>query len=221
MTQETQPPHYLTQLTTYGIFSLTDPARHDLMAMTSSMLPLGTTAPPFALHDVVSGQQYSLDSFAAKTGLLVMFICKHCPYVVHVQEELARMGRDYKNTGLGIIAISSNDPISYPDDAPPQLKEMAVRLGLTFPFCHDETQEVAKAYRAACTPEFYLFDGNRRLAYHGQLDESRPGNNKPVTGRDLRSAIHAVLAGEPVDGNQRPSIGCSIKWKPGHAPPYA
>jgi peroxiredoxin len=191
------------------------------MAMTSTMLQLGTTAPPFALHDLVSGQHYSLDSFATQTGLLVMFICKHCPYVVHVEQELARLGRDYRDTSLGIIAISSNDPISYPDDAPPQLKKMAVRLGFTFPFCHDETQEVAKAYRAACTPEFYLFDGDRRLAYHGQLDESRPGNNKPITGRDLRSAIRAVLAGKPIDGNQRPSIGCSIKWKQGNAPPYA
>lgn len=191
------------------------------MATTSTTLPLGTTAPPFALNDVVSGQRYSLDSFAAKTGLLVMFICRHCPYVVHIEHELARLGRDYHGTSVGIIAISSNDPIGYPDDAPPRLKEMAQRLGFTFPFCHDETQEVAKAYRAACTPEFYLFDRDRRLAYHGQLDESRPGNNKPVTGRDLRSAIQAVLAGEPVDGSQRPSIGCSIKWKLGNAPPYA
>jgi peroxiredoxin len=189
--------------------------------MTSTMLPLGTTAPPFALHDVVSGQRYSLDSFATKTGLLVMFICRHCPYVVHVEQELARLGRDYRDTSLGIIAISSNDPINYPDDAPPQLKEMAVRLGLTFPFCHDETQEVAKAYHAACTPEFYLFDRDRRLVYHGQLDDSRPGNNKPVTGRDLRSAIQAALADKPIAGTQRPSIGCSIKWKPGNAPPYA
>ena len=191
------------------------------MVMTSTMLPLSTKAPPFALHDVVSNQLYSLDSFSDKSGLLVMFICRHCPYVVHVEQELARLGRDYHDTRLGIITISSNDPISYPDDAPPQLKEMAVRLGFTFPFCHDETQEVAKAYRAACTPEFYLFDRDRRLAYHGQLDESRPGNNKPVTGRDLRSAIQAVLAGKPVDGNQKPGIGCSIKWKPGNAPPYA
>ena len=191
------------------------------MALSSAMLTLGTTAPPFSLRDVVHGQAYSLDSFADKTALLVMFICQHCPYVVHVQEELGGLGRDYRNTGLGMIAISSNDPVGYPDDAPPQLKEMALRLDFTFPFCHDETQEVAKAYRAACTPEFYLFDRDRRLAYHGQLDESRPGNNKPVTGRDLRSAIQAVLAGKPVDGNQRPSIGCSIKWKPGNAPPYA
>ena len=191
------------------------------MALTSSILPLGTTAPPFTLHDVVSGQRYSLDSFAAKTGLLVMFICRHCPYVVHVEQELARLGRDYRDSGLGIVAISSNDPVGYPDDAPPQLKEMALRLDFAFPFCHDETQEVAKAYRAACTPEFYLFDRDRRLVYHGQLDDSRPGNNKPITGRDVRAAIEAALAGKPVDGHQRPSIGCSIKWKPGHAPPYA
>ncbi len=191
------------------------------MAMTSAMLPIGTTAPPFDLLDVVTGQRYSLDSFATRTGLLVMFICRHCPYVVHVEQELARLGHDYQETNLGIIAISSNDAKNYPDDAPPKLKEMAVRLGFTFPFCHDETQEVAKAYRAACTPEFYLFDQDRHLAYHGQLDDSRPGNHKPITGRDLRTAIQAVLSGKPIDGNQRPSIGCSIKWKPGHAPPYA
>lgn len=185
------------------------------------MLPLGTTAPPFGLPDVVTGQRYSLDSFSAKAGLLVMFICRHCPYVVHVEQELAKLGQDHQDTNLGIIAISSNDSKNYPDDAPPKLKEMAQRLGFTFPFCHDETQEVAKSYRAACTPEFYLFDQDRRLAYHGQLDDSRPGNNKPVTGCDLRAAIQAVLTDKPVDGNQRPSIGCSIKWKPGHAPPYA
>lgn len=189
------------------------------MAITSTMLPLGTIAPPFALHDVVSKQQYSLNSFTAKTGLLIMFICRHCPYVVHVEQELTRLGRDYRDTSLGIIAISSNDPAGYPDDAPPKLKEMAVRLGFTFPFCHDETQDVARAYHAACTPDFYLFDRDRRLVYRGQLDESRPGNDKPVTGRDLRSAIQAVLAGKPVDGNQRPSVGCSIKWKPGKALP--
>ena len=191
------------------------------MAMTSAMLPIGTTAPPFNLLDVVTGERYSLDSFATKTGLLVMFICRHCPYVVHVEQELARLGHDYRETNLGIIAVSSNDSKNYPDDAPPKLKEMAIRLGFTFPFCHDETQEVAKAYRAACTPEFYLFDRDRRLAYHGQLDDSRPGNNKSVTGHDLRTAIQAVLSGKPIEGNQRPSIGCSIKWKPGHAPPYA
>jgi hypothetical protein len=185
------------------------------------MLLLGTAAPAFSLRDVVSGRIYSLDSFSDMTAFLVMFICRHCPYVVHVQEELARIGRDYRGTALGIIAISSNDPIGYPDDAPPKLKEMAIRLGFTFPYCHDETQEVAKAYRAACTPDFYLFGRDKRLVYRGQLDDSRPGNNKPVIGRDLRSAIQAVLAGKPVDPNQKPSIGCSIKWKPGHAPSYA
>lgn len=191
------------------------------MAITSSMLPLGTSAPPFDLYDVVSGQRYSLDSFVAKTGLLVMFICRHCPYVVHIEQELAKIGQDYRDTDLGIIAMSSNDAIGYPDDAPPRLKEMALRLGFTFPFCHDETQEVAKAYYAACTPEFYLFDRDHRLAYHGQLDDSRPGNTKPVTGSDLRTALQALLAGHPVNRNQKPSIGCSIKWKPGNAPPYA
>ncbi len=183
------------------------------MAMASVMLPLGTPAPPFALRDVVSGNLYSLNSFAGKTALLVMFICRHCPYVVHIQDELARMGRDYRDKGLGIIGICSNDPVQYPDDAPPRLKEMAEGLNFIFPFCFDETQDVAKAYRAACTPDFYLFDRERKLVYRGQLDDSRPGSNKPVTGRDLRAAIDAALAGKPVDSNQKASIGCSIKWK--------
>lgn len=191
------------------------------MATASAMLPLGTAAPPFSLRDVVNHQIYSLNSFSDKAALLVMFICRHCPYVVHVEQELAKIGLDYRDTGLGIIAISSNDPVGYPDDAPPKLKEMTLRLGFTFPFCHDETQDVAKAYRAACTPDFYLFDRGRQLVYRGQLDDSRPANNKPVTGHDLRSAIQAALAGKPVDVNQRPSIGCSIKWKRGNAPPYA
>jgi peroxiredoxin len=183
------------------------------MAMESVMLSLGTPAPKFSLRDVVSGQSYSLNSFTDNTALLVMFMCRHCPYVVHVEQEIAKIGRDYAGTGLGIIGISSNDPVQYPDDAPPRLKEMAERLGFTFPFCFDETQDIAKAYRAACTPDFYLFDRERRLAYRGQLDDSRPGSNKPVTGRDLRAAINAVLAGKPVDSNQRASVGCSIKWK--------
>jgi peroxiredoxin len=183
------------------------------MAMASVMLPIGTPAPPFSLRDVVSGQSYSLASFNGKAALLVMFICRHCPYVVHVEQEIAKIGQDYTDSGLGIIGISSNDPASYPDDAPPQLKEMAERLGFTFPFCFDETQDVAMAYGAACTPDFYLFDRERRLVYHGQLDDSRPGSNKPVTGRDLRAVINAVLAGKPVDSKQRASIGCSIKWK--------
>jgi peroxiredoxin len=191
------------------------------MAMSSTMLPLGTPAPPFSLRDVVSGKTYSLDSFADKTALLVMFICRHCPYVVHVQHEIARLGQDYADSALGIVAISSNDPQQYPDDAPERLKDMAQRLNFRFPLCFDETQEIAKAYKAACTPDFYLFDRERRLVYRGQLDDSRPGNNKPVTGRDLRAAIEAALTGKPVPAEQKPSIGCGIKWKPGNAPSYA
>lgn len=191
------------------------------MAMESVMLPLGTTAPSFILPDVTTGKMYSLDAFHGKDALLVMFICRHCPYVKHVEQEIAKIGKDYQDKKLGIIAISSNDPETYPDDAPDQLKEMAKRLGFRFPFCFDEQQEIAKAYKAACTPDFYLFDAQRRLVYRGQLDDSRPGNNKPVTGRDLRAAIDAVLAGKPVDDKQKPSIGCSIKWKPGNAPSYA
>lgn len=191
------------------------------MEVESAMLPLGTPAPPFKLPDVVSGQIYSLDSFTGKTALLVMFLCRHCPYVKHVEQEIGRIGKDYQDTTLGLIGISSNDPVYYPDDAPDRLKEMAQRLRFSFPFCFDDTQDVAKAYKAACTPDFYLFDAQRRLVYRGQLDESRPGNNKPVTGRDLRVAIDAVLAGKPIDRNQKPSIGCNIKWKPGNAPRYA
>lgn len=188
------------------------------MAVESQMLALGTTAPLFILPDVVSGQSYSLDSFNGKDALLVMFICRHCPYVKHVEQEIAKIGKDYQEKKVGIVGISSNDPAAYPDDAPDQLKQMAKRLEFRFPFLFDETQEAAKAYKAACTPDFYLFDAQRRLVYRGQLDDSRPGNSKPVTGRDLRAAIDAVLAGKPVAPNQKPSIGCSIKWKPGNAP---
>jgi peroxiredoxin len=184
------------------------------------MLELGTEAPQFHLTDVVSGRTVSLARFEAERGLLVMFICRHCPFVVHVREELARIGRDYADKGLGIVAISSNDADTYPDDRPESLKAMALDLGFIFPYCYDETQEVARAYKAACTPDFFLFDGRRALVYRGQLDDSRPGNSKPVTGRDLRAAIDSVLAGEPVDTDQRPSIGCNIKWKVGNEPGY-
>jgi peroxiredoxin len=187
------------------------------MALTpSTMLPLGTTAPDFQLPDVVSGKIISLDTFAGKQALLVMFICRHCPFVKHVQAELAQIGQDYVNANVGIVAISANDADNYPDDAPGKLKEMASELGFTFPFCYDESQETAKAYTAACTPDFFLFDGNRQLVYRGQLDDSRPSNNKPVTGQDLRSALDAVLASQPVNLDQKPSIGCNIKWKPGN-----
>ena len=191
------------------------------MAMPSVMLPLGTQAPAFQLTDVVTGQTFLLDSFAGKAGLLIMFICRHCPYVQHIEQELARIGKDYADSALGLVAISSNDPSAYPEDAPERLKEMARRLDFRFPFCFDETQDVAKAYQAACTPDFFLFDAQRRLAYRGQLDDSRPGNSKPVTGHHLRAAIDAVLTGQPVDSLQKPSIGCSIKWKAGKAPAYS
>lgn len=179
----------------------------------STMLALGTAAPDFTLPSVVSGEDVSLATFEGKRALLVMFICRHCPFVVHVRDELARLGRDYDGSDLGIVAISSNDAESYPDDGPESLKEMAEELGFTFPFCYDESQEVARAYDAACTPDFYLFDGERRLVYRGQLDASRPGNDVPVTGEDLRRAIDAALAGEAIDPEQRPSLGCNIKWR--------
>ncbi|BFU96436.1 MAG: conserved protein of unknown function [Nitrospira sp.] len=188
------------------------------MAVESVMLPLGTLAPAFRLRDVASGRWWTLESFEGNAALLIMFICRHCPYVQHVEGELARIGRDYRERGLGIVAVSSNDASRYPDDAPPRLKEMAERLAFTFPFCFDENQETAKAYRAVCTPDFYLFDGERKLVYRGQLDDSRPANGRQVDGRDLRAAVEAVLAKKPVSSFQRPSIGCSIKWKPGNEP---
>ncbi len=191
------------------------------MALTpSTMLPIGTKAPDFTLPDVVSGTMTSLATFAGKPALLVMFICRHCPYVVHVRQELARLGKDYAGKAIGIVAISANDAVGYPDDAPEQLKAMAQEIGFTFPFCYDESQQTAKAYTAACTPDFFLFDAQRRLVYRGQLDDSRPGNGKPLNGKDLRAAIDAVLTGKPVNPTQQPSIGCNIKWKKGNEPPY-
>ncbi|MGV2826855.1 thioredoxin family protein [Myxosarcina sp. GI1(2024)] len=186
----------------------------------STMLPLGTSAPEFELQDVVSGQKISLDTFADAEALLVMFICQHCPFVKHVKEEIAQIGKDYSDRPLGIVAISANDVENYPDDSPEHLLKMAKELDLNFPFCYDETQEVAKTYTAACTPDFFLFDGDKKLVYRGQLDDSRPSTDIPVTGKDLRGAIDAVLAGKPVDPNQKPSIGCNIKWKPGNEPDY-
>ena len=186
----------------------------------STMLALGTTAPDFQLPEVVSADTISLATFAGKKALLTMFICKHCPYVQHVQQELARIGKDYADKDLGIVAISSNDVDEHPDDAPDQLKAMAEELGFAFPFCYDESQETARAYSAACTPDFFLFDSDRRLIYRGQLDDSRPENSKPVTGGDLRIAIDATLAGQPADSDQKPSLGCNIKWKRGNEPQY-
>lgn len=191
------------------------------MARTAStMLELGTPAPAFQLPDVVTGQPISLDTFSSQPALLVMFICRHCPFVKHVQAELAQIGRDYADKGLGIVAISANDAANYPNDAPESLKEMVSEVGFGFPLCYDETQEVAKSYTAACTPDFFLFDGDRHLVYRGQLDDSRPGNDIPVTGKDLRAAIDAVLKEEAIAPDQQPSIGCNIKWKPGNEPAY-
>lgn len=186
----------------------------------STMLPLGTPSPDFSLPDTVSGRAISLETFKGKKALLVMFICRHCPYVKHIQKEIARIGREYGNKDVGIVAITSNDAASYPDDSASSTKEMAVELGFTFPVCFDETQETAKAYAAACTPDFYVFDRMRQLVYRGQMDDSRPGNGIPVTGRDLRASLDAVLNDKPVDPNQKPSIGCNIKWKPGNEPEY-
>ncbi len=186
----------------------------------STMLALGTTAPEFHLPDAVSGQNISLASFAGKQGLLVIFMCCHCPFVKHIEQELAKLGQDYGDKNLGIVAISSNDAEKYPDDAPPKLKEMAETLDFNFPFCYDATQEVAKAYTAACTPDFFLFDSKYNLVYRGQLDDSRPSLDIPVTGADLRRAIDTLLAGQALSPEQKPSIGCNIKWKLGQEPNY-
>jgi peroxiredoxin len=186
----------------------------------STMLELGTEAPDFALPDVVSGKTVTLADFAGKKNLLVMFICRHCPYVKHVEQELARLGRDYAAQDVGIVAISANDAVENSDDSPASLAEMAGELGFNFPFLYDESQAVAQAYSAACTPDFFLFDKSRKLIYRGQLDDSRPGNEKPVTGGDLRPALDNALSEQPVDPNQRASLGCNIKWKSGNEPAY-
>jgi len=183
------------------------------------MLPLGTAAPDFNLPDT-NGKLVSLEDFKGKTALLVLFICNHCPYVKHIRAGLAQLGQDYIPRGVGIVAISSNDAVNYPDDSPAKMKEEAQSAGYNFPYLYDEKQAVAKAYRAACTPDIYLFDRGRRLVYRGQFDDSRPGNGKPVTGKDLRAAIDAVLAGKSTSQFQAPSIGCNIKWKAGNAPDY-
>jgi peroxiredoxin len=184
------------------------------MALTpSTMLALGTVAPDFALPDVVSGKTVRRDDFRGKKALLVMFICAHCPFVKHVEAELAKLGKDYAARPLGIAAISSNDAETHPADAPQGLKRQAETFGFGFPYLYDESQAVARAYDAACTPDFFLFDGDFRLVYRGQLDASRPGNGIPVTGQDLRAALDAVLASTTVSPDQKPSIGCNIKWK--------
>jgi peroxiredoxin len=186
----------------------------------STMLPLGTLAPDFSLPDT-EGNIVSLSDFAGKDALLVMFICNHCPYVKHLKTAIADLAREYQQKGVGVVAISSNDVANYPDDSPEKMKDDVEAFGYPFPYLYDETQEVAKAYQAACTPDFYVFDEERQLAYRGQLDGSRPGNDEPLTGKDLRAALDAVLRGMPAPADQRPSMGCNIKWKKGQAPSYA
>ncbi len=184
------------------------------MALTpSNMLPLGTSAPSFNLIDTKDGATKSLDTLKGKTGTLVMFICNHCPFVIHVNIALVKLANDYKSNGINCIAISSNDAVSYPQDGPERMKEHAEINQYPFPYLYDETQEIAKAYDAACTPDFFLFDANLKLVYAGQLDDSRPGNGKPITGKDLRLATNALINKTPMPENQKPSMGCNIKWK--------
>ncbi|MFD0864135.1 thioredoxin family protein [Sungkyunkwania multivorans] len=179
----------------------------------SNMLPLGTNAPDFSLMDTVSDQQTTLQDIKGKQGTVIMFICNHCPFVKHVNAGIVQLAKDYQEKGIGFVAISSNDVKNYPDDRPELMKENAKQEGFTFPYLYDETQEIAKAYDAACTPDFYLFDSSLKLIYRGQLDDSRPGNGIPVTGSDMRGAIDSLLDGKAVSSSQKPSIGCNIKWK--------
>lgn len=190
-----------------------------MAATASTMLPLGTVAPDFRLPDT-TGKLVSLSDFKDAPALVVVFMCNHCPYVKHIRQGLAQFARDYIPRGVAMVGINSNDVAQYPEDGPGRMAEEAKAAGYIFPYLFDETQEVAKAYRAACTPDFYLFDRARRLVYRGQFDDSRPGNGIPVTGHDLRAAVEAVLAGKPVSPHQKPSLGCNIKWKPGNEPDY-
>ncbi len=190
------------------------------MALTpSTMLKLGTQAPDFTLPDC-EGNTVSLSDFKDAKALLVMFICNHCPFVVHVADELAKLGKDYQGKGVAIVAIGPNNIETHPQDGPDKMKEEKAKRGYTFPYLYDETQAVAKAYSAACTPDFFLFDGDQKLVYRGQLDDSRPNSGIPVTGQDLRAALDAVLAGKAAPEDQKPSMGCNIKWKPGNEPAY-
>ncbi|GAA4274441.1 thioredoxin family protein [Aquimarina gracilis] len=179
----------------------------------SNMLPLGTTAPSFSLIDTITKNNVSLENVKGEKGTVIMFICNHCPFVIHVNEEIVRVANDYRTQGFGFVAISSNDVEKYPQDSPENMWKTAQKNNYTFPYLFDETQEVAKAYDAACTPDFYLFDAELKLIYRGQLDDSRPGNGIPVNGRDLRQALDAVLRNTTVPQDQKPSIGCNIKWK--------
>jgi peroxiredoxin len=191
-----------------------------MAATPSTMMPLGTKAPNFRLPDP-SGKWHSLDDFKSSPVLLVAFICNHCPFVKHIQSEFVKLASKYQKQGVAVVAISSNDVAQFPEDGPGKMAEEARQFGYTFPYLFDEPQEVAKAYGAACTPDFFVFDRNRKLAYRGQMDASRPKSDVPVTGKDLAAALDALLAGKPVSADQKPSIGCNIKWKTGNEPEYA
>jgi len=191
------------------------------MVMTAStMLPLGTSAPYFNLPDT-QGKSVSIDDFKDAKSLLVVFMCNHCPFVKHILKDFVKLVKDYQPKGIAIVGINSNDVESFPDDSPPMMAKVAKQLGFTFPYLYDENQEAAKKYHAACTPDFFLFDKERKLVYRGQMDDSRPGNNIPITGADLRAAINAALTATPVSKQQKPSMGCNIKWKAGNEPDYA
>ena len=179
----------------------------------STMVTLDTKAPDFLLSDTVSGKQLSLKDVKGETATMIMFICNHCPFVKHVNAELVGLANDYKNKGIGFVGISSNDVINHPDDSPGLMKQIAKQLKYPFPYLYDESQETAKAYDAACTPDFFIYDKDLRLVYRGQLDDSRPGNQLPVTGKDIRHALNCLINNEPIPEEQRPSIGCNIKWK--------
>ncbi|MDQ2993580.1 MAG: thioredoxin family protein [Pseudomonadota bacterium] len=183
-------------------------------ATPSNMMPLGSIAPDFNLVDTLSDKNISLLNNRSDIATVIMFICNHCPYVKHVQHQLVQLARDYQSQGIQFIAISSNDAEHYPEDSPAKMKSIGIDLGFTFPYCYDETQAIATAYRAACTPDFYIFDKDLVCVYRGQLDDSRPGNSIPVSGKDVRAALDAILAGHPVNSAQKPSVGCNIKWKP-------
>jgi peroxiredoxin len=184
------------------------------MAQTpSTMIPLKTKAPDFTLPDTVSGKNYSLSDLKSDKATVIMFICNHCPFVKHVNTGLVKLANDYLPKGISFVAISSNDVDNYPEDHPDKMKTTAEQLGYNFPYLYDESQEAARAYDAACTPDFYIFDRELKLVYRGQLDDSRPSNDIPVTGKDIRAALDNILADQPVDSNQRPSVGCNIKWK--------
>ena len=185
----------------------------------STMLELGTKAPDFKLPDCY-GKSHTLDELMGPKGVLIMFICNHCPFVIHVREAMTNLAREIQEDGIGVIAISSNDVAKYPDDSPEKMADHVKKYGYTFPYLYDESQNTAKAYRAACTPEFYLFDQDRSLVYRGQMDSSRPSNQEPNDGKDLRAACQALLKGQAISNDQKPSMGCNIKWKPGNEPDY-